>query len=369
MPLKRNLVLGFIILLFLFLVAPGVFAQSISKEEFEQAQELYKQKIEEIKRIDEKMQSSPDEYEKLKKDREKLVAEVGQLRESISTYGEMNEKIGDCRSIYREGVRLFRLRNYNDAIIKFDECIQKGEELGTPVLNNVLFQGAYNKGLSYLYLKKYNEAINSYDQSLKYDPDNAGKSKVYYNFGLCYSRLGNNDRAKENFEKAIEFDSEYEKPYYELGTYYFNVKKDFENAYNYAAQAISKDEKYDRAYILAGRALYELAKYDDAINYLMQAIDLDTRKRYYEPDWYLAMSYNQKKEYNTAIEHARRSLTIKNNFGGAILEIGKAYKGLGNEAKALEYFEKLLKDRRWRQNGEYQIDMIKNKDKYIDGDF
>jgi len=81
----------------------------------------------------------------------------------------------------------------------------------------------------------------------------------------------------------------------------------------------------------------------------------------------LSSAHNMNGDCNLALEAARKSTEIKNRFGGAWFELGIAEwcNGQGNKAGALNAFEKARGDRSWRKMSEYEIDKIKNPQKYV----
>ena len=80
---------------------------------------------------------------------------------------------------------------------------------------------------------------------------------------------------------------------------------------------------------------------------------------------YLADAYYVLGKYQEAIKYATDCLKYKRGFGGAYITTGRSYKKLGDETKALQEFNKALKDRLYQKSANYEIDLIKNKDKYL----
>src|SRR6056297_169996 len=56
---------------------------------------------------------------------------------------------------------------------------------------------AYNKGLELFSQKKYSDAIDKFNEAISFKKDFA---KAYYNRGLSYIELGQNDKAVEDFK-------------------------------------------------------------------------------------------------------------------------------------------------------------------------
>ena len=45
--------------------------------------------------------------------------------------------------------------------------------------------------------------------------------------------------------------------------------------------------------------------------------------------------------------------------------MGEVYKLTNRKQKAIKYYQRAAKNRRWKQSADYEIDLIKNPDKYV----
>ena len=103
-------------------------------------------------------------------------------------------------------------------------------------------------------------------------------------------------------------------------------------------------------------------RWDDAFNSLSTATALDSKKN---KAWFLlAQSQNAKGLCDDAKESSRVALDLKSDYAPALFELGLAEVCLGNKTAALAAFENARKNRSWRKNAEYEIDKIKNPEKY-----
>jgi tetratricopeptide (TPR) repeat protein len=115
-----------------------------------------------------------------------------------STYAEAYRGLGD---IY------YDLKEYESAFQNYTKAIKLDPLYSVPY-----------KGLGDLYyqLNNYKEAIKAYTRAIELNPINAG---AYYNRAWAYKKFKSYDwreRAKEDYEKACELDSEfreYQRPY------------------------------------------------------------------------------------------------------------------------------------------------------------
>ena len=76
------------------------------------------------------------------------------------------------------------------------------------------------------------------------------------------------------------------------------------------------------------------------------------------------MQLRKYKDAESAFSKAAK--TVKKDFykGGANFGLGEVYRNLGNTTKAIAYYQKAAKSRSWKANSDYQIDLLKNPDKY-----
>jgi len=131
------------------------------------------------------------------------------------------------------------------------------------------------KGVAYYNLMKQmaNEAISNYNTVIELKPT----VSAYRGLGAVYLSLGESEKAKEAFEKALEMDN----TTIEEGTY----------------------KRMERKYYSRGLTYYEMREYDKAIS-----------------------------DFNKAIE-------LKPDYAEAYRDLGKAYVAIGDTAKATEAFE------------------------------
>jgi len=365
MFLKKALITS-VILFLVFTFAGSILAQNITEEDFKKAQDKYKQLVEKLKEITKEMEAveSEEAYNKLKSEYDQLSAELTNVKKIINEYSKLNKEISECVKAFSEGRKSFTLRNYDKALQHFSDCINKGlDNIDINSVKSAVFGSYIFRGVIYQNIKRnYDQAIKMFEKAIEVQPERASG---YYNLASVYEKIGKIDKSIETYKKTIEVDPEYQKAFYGLAGVYFVNKKDFQKALSFADKAISIDPDYVKAIELAGRALVELKEFDKAIPYFNRVLELDKKNDYYLSPYNLAFIYNNKKEYEQALKYAEQSLEMKKNFGGALLEKGKALKGMGQEQKALEVFNEARKDRIWRPLAEHQINIIKNKENYI----
>ena len=93
--------------------------------------------------------------------------------------------------IYNQGVRAFRVEEYNDAITSFNMVIKRLPEIAL---------GYKARGGAYYGLEKYDRAIEDLEKAIEIDPDIGG---AYLYLGLIYLAQDNKPQAKIELQKAI----------------------------------------------------------------------------------------------------------------------------------------------------------------------
>jgi len=259
---------------------------------------------------------------------------------------------------------------------------------------------AYNNGNNFAKKRNYDEAIKSYKEAIKHDNN---FPKAHLNLGICYKIKGDYQSAKNSFKKAIELDTNFEKAYVALGNLYKDKLKEYESAINsYNAVVTSINDKNYSAYYGLGDVYHKKKNYKKGIINLKEAVKYhpklakayeklgdcqfeerqfrDAEKsflsavKYYkdrtdkgESNYKLGNVYLELRKYKDAeSSFSNAAKSCKKDFykGGANFGLGEVYKKLGNTNKAISYYKKAAKSRSWKANSDYQIDLLKNPDKY-----
>ncbi len=259
---------------------------------------------------------------------------------------------------------------------------------------------AYNNGNNFAKQRKYPEAIKAYKEAIKND---SNFPKAYANLGICYKKTGEYELAKGAYKKAIELNPKFENVYVALGNLYkdqlsdqesaintynavvtsindksskayfglgdvYYKKKNYKKGIEYFTKAVKFNAKYGKAYDILGSCQLEERKFVDAENSFKNAVKYGSsktskgRSNYKLGNVYLEM--RKYKDAESAFTSASR--TCKKDFykGGSNYGLGEVYKKLGKTKKAIAYYEKAAKSRSWKANADYQIDILKNPDKY-----
>ncbi|MCX7973814.1 MAG: tetratricopeptide repeat protein [Candidatus Aminicenantes bacterium] len=173
----------------------------------------------------------------------------------------------DLKMLLQKGNDLFEQKKYEEAIIVYNEVLQKYPDA------YIIYK---NIGNCYFNLEKYEEAEAAYQKILDKDPQNVDAIIL---IGNTYANRGLNDKAMEWYRK-INFEK-IEDPIvlYNLGTNYYNNSK-FEEALKFYLRAVELQKDFLDAIYQLGLTYLTLNKTAEAIqtfeNYLK--IDADSER-------------------------------------------------------------------------------------------
>lgn len=184
---------------------------------------------------------------------------------------------------FNDGLRLWRERNYRQAITQFDDAIQKHPEAA-----HYRWRAEAHSSLG-----EYRAAISDYNKAIELDNSNVVAAGDYEGRGNIHlsladhlremeqttnsgtkDSLGFYKKAIEDYSKAIELNAhDSATAYANRGTAYFRLGY-YPLALNDYDQTISRKPERALTYISRGRALYFLHKYEQSLENLTRGIDL-----------------------------------------------------------------------------------------------
>jgi folate-binding protein YgfZ len=197
----------------------------------------------------------------------------------------------------------------------------------------------YEKGLALFAKEEGPEAIDLLKEAIVLDPD---FEDAYEALGVMLSKHEQLDEAIEWMERLVRLNPDSVMAHANLSVFYLE-KGDKDKAEEEKAQSMSirmrlaardavkaKKEKEDEQKILA--------ETKERMSMFSQVLEID-------PDDLLAnygagSCYNLLKDYNQAVLHLEKAISIKATHTLAYLELGKAFEALGEKEKAIAAFEK-----------------------------
>jgi tetratricopeptide (TPR) repeat protein len=278
--------------------------------------------------------------------------------EKLKKEQQLNNKV---KKLINEGNNSYRLRQYNDAIAKYEEVIRLDpnyEKIGKVYQFLAI---SHTKGDK----RDYKKAEDNLKKAIAADPDDP---QFYYYLGTVYKKGNNLTDAVNYFNIAIQKNPAYAKPYFELGRIYAdkNKFKNTDKAVEYFSKAIEAKPSYSQAYDGLAMVLKEKRQFTDAIEAGKKAVANEKRSKARESiyQYHLGEIYLEAGQYNNAIQAFEACIKLSKNAklkGGANFNIGDAYRKLNQNNKAIAAFKKAKKSLEWRAPADHAIKEIQGK--------
>lgn len=256
-----------------------------------------------------------------------------------------------AKNKFNEGNNSYRRRDLEGALTLYKEVLDIDESF---------YQAHYQIGVIQSKMGNRAVAIEHYEKALEIAPN---FYKGYYALALSQKANGDFEAALKSFQAAIDINPGYDKAYGAMGDIYFEQQK-YDEAISVLNTSIQVNPKYAKGYLNLGIIYSEQEQFESAISNLEMATSLN-EKSYMS--WYrLAAVYNAINDCENAKRAARKCTDMKNSFGGGWLELGIAEwcGGKGNKRATENALEKARNDRSWRKSAEYELDKVRNPEKY-----
>ena len=256
-----------------------------------------------------------------------------------------------AKKLYNSANQDYKNGNLESALSKYQQVLG---------INSRLYQAYFQMGVLQKKMGNLSLAIENYQSALRIKKT---FDKGWYNLGLAYKENGDIDNAKESFEETVRLNKKYYKAHKSLGEIFIDLEK-YEDAILSFKTAIDIKPKYGAAYHAMGITYAKLEDYSRSAESLAKAVDLQPKE--YLSWFHLSEAHNKLNDCEAAKAAALETIDLKKNFGGGWFELGIAEYcgGKGNKNTSINHFEKARNDRNWRKMAEYEIDRVRNPEKY-----
>ena len=187
-----------------------------------------------------------------------------------------------------------------------------------------------NEGVELYNSQKFEEAISKYDEALSINPQ---CKEAYFNKGLCYQSLNDNNKALECFGLALGVDQNYLPAIIGQGNSQLRLG-DKEGALGYFDQALGIDP--NSALALSGKSicLQQLDNKEEVNEIINKQINENTED--YIPYLLKGNMLKDEQKYEDAIENYQKCLKLNKNCAEAYYNIALCEASLGQNDAALK---------------------------------
>jgi len=167
--------------------------------------------------------------------------------------------------------------------------------------------------------------------------DKSKMAEGYYTKGVSYLQEKNYEMASVEFNRSLQYDSNYKRSYYGLGIIN-DYQGKLEEAAKYYQKAIDKDSEFSEAYNALGVVYSKQKKWNEAINAFNKALENKLYTTPHIPYLNLGDLYMEQKEYEKAAVAYRESKRFV-NIEWTIIKLGTALMEAGKTKEAIAEFQ------------------------------
>jgi tetratricopeptide (TPR) repeat protein/S1-C subfamily serine protease len=254
---------------------------------------------------------------------------VEKQEEALTAFQQATKTFSNFPNAWRrQGAMLYSLKRYSEALIAYEQAINKGEKD-----DFVLYLG---RGNVLRDLKRYPEALASYERAINLKPTHPW---AYEDRGDLYEKKGEKELALQDYNQAIKLNPQSRYAYGYRGSLY-NKKGEKELALNDFNQAIKLDPQSATAY--SDRAIFYIQNGENelALKDCNQAIKLQPKHQ----GGYISrgLFYDQNGKNELAFQDYNQAILINPQSEMAYIGRGNVYHEKGEKELALQDFNKAI---------------------------
>ncbi len=192
----------------------------------------------------------------------------------------------------------------------------------------------YNRGITFEKIGQSDRAIEDYNKAIALKPS---YYEAYNNRGLSFQKMGLLDKAIKDLEVAMAMNPSSPEAYNNLGKIYRKTGQ-FDRAMENYNRAIALNPLYHEAYYNRAIVYEKTGRLDAAIENYNKAIVLNPS--YYEAYNNLGVLYGNAGLFDKAIENISKAILLNQSQAGSYLNRGTLYFRVGNKELAVSDLQK-----------------------------
>lgn len=200
-----------------------------------------------------------------------------------------------------------------------------------------LSEAVTRKGDSLLEEQKPEIAQPFYREAIQNNEKNAS---AYAGLGEAYDLLNENEKALENYLKALSLDPDLTELYTPIGSLYFQ-KGDMQQADSYLTKALTVSADSSETQLFLGLVRYKQDRTDEATAAFRRAIEIDPTSA--EAHYYLGETLDKAGKTTEAIAEYNTAIGINPKYTEAYFDLGVAYYNIKKYEEAIAAYKQTIK--------------------------
>ena len=201
-----------------------------------------------------------------------------------------------------------------------------------------LSNNALSSGIDKYLRKEYEAAAKDFEKSINLHPTSALGADATKYLAQTHLRLGQTDKAIEDYKRGIELNRDRDDLRNALGNLYYAEDR-FDEALAQYKEAVRVNPASASNHYSLGQGYLKLEKYSQAEAEFRTVLRMEGDSPY--GNYGLGLTYSKREKYDKAIESFEAAIKKDRQFNEAYAEIGYAYADMGELEKAREMVEYL----------------------------
>ena len=244
--------------------------------------------------------------------------------------------IQKAQTLLAEAEKARKEKDYDRVIELCSACLDSLKDNTSQEANNLRADAHNGQGIAYSEKGEQDRAIQEYDKAISIKPNEA---KYYSNRGVAYNEKGGQDRAIQDFDKAISINPDKADYYSNRGNAY-SGKGEYDRAIQDHDKAISINPNKADYYSSRGVAYRKKGLHDRAIQDFDKAISINPD----DADYYSnrGNALDDKGEYDRAIQNYDKAISIAPDSADYYSNRGNALSKKGEHDRAIQEYDKAI---------------------------
>lgn len=162
---------------------------------------------------------------------------------------------------------------------------------------------------------------------------------IHYHLARLYNQTSNFTKEIEEYKLILNFNPDDVVANHRLGHALYS-QKEYRKAKEHLMKAVLIDPALIDVYLPIGVSCFQISDYDNSEEYLLKSMKFNGDHS--EAEYYIAMIYKMKKDYDNAVKMFENAVKNKKYFLKSLQRLGEIYYDQGQYSTAITYLERGL---------------------------